>query len=638
MCGLAGFLWRGRAIAQPEEVVRAMGAALTHRGPDDDGLWLDDVAGVALAFRRLAILDLSPAGAQPMVSADGRYVLVFNGEIYNAGDLRAQLAPHPWRGHSDTEVLLEACARWGASGALRAAEGMFALALWDRHKRCLTLARDRLGEKPLYYGRFGECLAFASELKALRRHPAFDPTVDRDALAAYVRHGWLPHPRTIHAAVRQLPPAHFLVIDAQGRERLEPYWSARIAASVPAAAASQSLDEELERRLSSAVARCLRADVPVGLFLSGGVDSSAIAALASEHGGIEQAFTLSFAGTNVDETDHARTLAGRIGIRHTIVPVDGAQARDLVASLPAVYDEPFADLAALPLLLLSRAAGRQVRVVLSGDGADELFGGYGIYGSVLRQWRRTRWLPGRRLLAGLAHRLPVAMLDACGTRLGRAHDRRSYPGRRLKTALDRLAAPTPAALLDQFRTLWRGVPPTVLGTTPGPFDPPHSLPPEAGRQIMLRDLLGYLPDDLCVKTDRATMAHGLEARMPFLDRQLVEFSWRLPDPLTGGPGPVKAALRRVLNRRGLGDIVNRPKQGLEVPAGAWLRNELRDWAEDLLDPVRLRDDGFFRPADIMGCWGDHLNGRRDWSNELWTVLMFQAWLHAEQPVPASPVH
>jgi asparagine synthase (glutamine-hydrolysing) len=633
MCGIAGFIrWR-RPGGEMAATAQAMAAELVRRGPDDGGVWLNEAAGLALAFRRLAIIDLSPAGHQPMTSACGRYTLIFNGEIYNAEDLRRDLGAQAWRGHSDTEVLLEAMARWGAEATLARLDGMFALALWDRDRWTLTLARDRFGEKPLYWGWCGTTFLFGSELKALARHPDFQAAPDPDALAAYLRWGWFPQPASPFRAIRALPPGHRLDLASDappGGERIAPYWSARTVATQaqPFQGDFAAATDELERRLSQSVARRLRADVPVAVFLSGGIDSSLLASLASETAPGLKSYTIAFDQATVDESRHAAEVARALGLDHTELPVGETDALALVPELPHLLDAPLGDPAALPLALLSRLAGREVRVALSGDGADELFGGYATHRAVARDWSRLSHLPGRRALGALLGWLPARNLDALAVSLAdlTGRRRRSHPGLRLAKLAQILSAPAPAALTGCHRGFWRGLPPRVAGAAPlaTAWDDPFTLT-DAAAEAMLTDARTYLPDNLCVKTDRVTMAASIETRLPFLDHTLAAFAWSLPTAFKLAPDGGKAVLRAVLDRR-LPGISGRPKHGLEVPVGSWIKGALRDWAGDLLSPARLKAQGLIDPAPVALAWSEHQSGRKDWSNELWIALMLQAWL------------
>ncbi|MBR9973050.1 asparagine synthase (glutamine-hydrolyzing) [Magnetospirillum sulfuroxidans] len=637
MCGFAGFLDTKSATADRARVVGAMADTLVHRGPDDRGQWVDDNAGIALGFRRLSIIDLSPHGHQPMASRDGRWVVVFNGEIYNHGQLRDRLEPVEWRGHSDTEILLEAIARWGVERALALSDGMFAIALWDRLEHTLYLARDRIGEKPLYWSHHGGTWMFGSELKALAVHPAFDDSLDRDALAQYMRLGWVPTPGSIYAQAQKLPPGTVMTIKGD-QQVIRSYWSAieraqTVAGSFTGGAAAAA--ERLNQLLRSSIALRMQADVPVGVFLSGGIDSSVTAAIMQELSPTPvHSFTIGFDAAGYDESPYARAVADHLGTRHTEIRISDDDALALVPHLPAIWDEPFADPAQLPTALLAQITRRDVTVALSGDGADELFGGYGIYRSIPRDWSRLtatpHWL---RSLARAGRMVPPGLINAvAGLAALGGRKRRSYPGFRLRKALENLETDGIGQMLGQHYSRWRGMPPTVLGAQDR-----DSLYTDSRRQpnlgdpaltVMVLDALGYLPDDLCVKTDRATMAASLEARLPFLDHAIVEFAWSLPTALKINAEHGKTVLRDVLYRYAPQSLVDRPKMGFEVPVGRWLTGRLRDWADDLLSEDRLRRQGLFNARLLARCWSDHRSGRKNWQTELWHALMAQAWLAA----------
>ena len=638
MCGFAGFLDIGSDTPDRARVVSAMADTLVHRGPDDAGVWTDDDAGIALGFRRLAILDLSPQGHQPMQSRDGRWVVSFNGEIYNHVELRARLAPVEWLGHSDTEVLLEAVARWGVDKALASFDGMFAIALWDRLERVLYLARDRIGEKPLYWARAGGSLLFGSELKALRRHPAFDRTIDRDALAVYLRLGWVPAPHTIYAGARKLAPGCVMAIKGES-ESVRAYWSATERARAVAGTFTggrAAAAERLNQLLRASVSLRMQADVPVGVFLSGGVDSSLTCAIMQElSAGPVHTFTVGFDQQGYDESPYARAVAEHLGTVHTELRVTDEEALALVPRLPAIWDEPFADPAQLPTCLLAEVTRQSVTVALSGDGADELFGGYGIYRSIPADWQRLGTTPAwSRRLAALMAALPAGPLNAlAGLAALGGRKRRSYPGYRFRKAFETLSAGSIPELLGLHYARWRGMPPLVPGATPATTvytDPArHPDLADPALTVMVMDALGYLPDDLCVKTDRATMAASLEARLPFLDHAVVEFAWSLPTAMKIEGNAGKAVLRDVLYHYVPRELVDRPKMGFEVPIGRWLSGRLKGWADDLLSEDLLRRQGLLDARLLAGCWRDHRSGAKNWQTELWHALMFQAWLQAE---------
>ena len=647
MCGIAGVLG-GRATSGEDRaaLVASMAGALAHRGPDGTGAWTDGTTGVALGHTRLAVVDLSPAGAQPMTSADGRWVLAFNGEIYNHRELRRRLAQlgTGFRGTSDTEVLLEAAAAWGPEKALDETNGMFALALWDRTQRRLLLARDRMGEKPLYYGRAGDAFVFASELKALRRHPGFVPDLDRAALTLYLRHGFVPAPHSVYSGVRKLPPGCLLWVDGSGQAgQPQPYWHVDEAATrgqrdgwhgSPAEAV-----DELARLAGDAVALRMRADVPVGAFLSGGIDSSLVVALMGAHSPHPvRTFTIGFDEPAYDESAHARAVAGHLGTEHTELVVTPAEAQRIVPSLAEIYDEPFADSSQIPSCLLAALTRRHVTVSLSGDGGDELFAGY------------DRYLLHDRMVRGIAAvpgwlRAPAAR--ALQSRDPAAWERALAPARPLTA---RLAAPGrlgerihrfggllaggPDDLYRRLVSAWQDPARVVLGAEepPDAFPvPPPALPGRGSARLRHADQRQYLPDDLLVKVDRATMAVSLEARVPLLDHRLVEFAWRLPEPMLVRGGRGKWILRELLARHVPRERFERPKMGFGVPIGDWLRGPLRPWAEDLLDEPRLRDQSLLDAGVVRAVWLAHRDGRADHSARLWAVLMLQSWVDRWMP-------
>ena len=671
MCGFAGLLTPAPLPTDRlEHRASAMASRLAHRGPDDASVWADGPAGIGLAHRRLAVLELSPAGRQPMHSASGNLVLAFNGEIYNHAELRAELAggagaAPAWRGHSDTETLLAGFERWGVQATLRRAVGMFALALWDRRTRTLTLARDRFGEKPLHYGWVGGAFVFGSELKALRAHPGFDNPVCRAALADYLRFGCVPAPRTIHQGVFKLEPGCLLAVQGRAPERtpvlpprapsvvgtldLSRWWS--LADAVVAGARAPLRDEtealdELEARLSDAVRLQSLADVPLGAFLSGGVDSSAVVALMQRQAARPvRSFTVGFEESGFDESPHARAVARHLGTEHHEIFVTAAQARELIPRLPAIWDEPFADSSQIPTLLVCQAARRELTVALSGDAGDEVFGGYNRYLWGPRLWRCLRLLP-YPLRQALARALRAGSPAAWDRLLGHAGVLR--PGEKLHKLAHALRGARSVDDLyanlvgdaDWAARLVRGAPaadPGAASAGPaaafGPVAPGHAAALAAlddpRARMMFLDTLGYLPDDILCKVDRAAMSVGLETRAPFLDHRVVELAWRLPMSMKIRDGTGKWALRQLLYRHVPRELIERPKAGFAIPVGQWLRGPLREWAEGLLSESRLRSEGYLEPGPVREAWQQHLGGRYDWTARLWGVLMFQAWVEGE---------
>jgi asparagine synthase (glutamine-hydrolysing) len=646
MCGIAGVL---AARAVKPEVAEAMARTLAHRGPDDEGIWLETDRSVAFGHRRLAIVDLSAQGHQPMLSDCRRYALTYNGEIYNYRELRARLDDgSPWRGHSDTEVILRAFARWGPERALESFVGMFALALWDRQARTLYLARDRLGEKPLYYASTDDGLVFGSELKALRAHPSFRSEIDRDVLPLLLRHGYIPAPHSIYRHCWKLEAGAFVAIsrDASGQVRLgKParYWDATAAAAAGMAAPFQGSDHDaiarLDALLREAVGLQMVADVPLGAFLSGGIDSSTVVALMQAQSERPvKTFTIGFELDKYDEARHAREVAKHLGTDHTELYVTPAEALSVIPLLPTMYDEPFADSSQIPTYLVSRLARREVTVSLSGDGGDELFGGYSRYALGEQLLDRSIRAPAL-LKRGIALSIEQVSPQGWDAAIGGATTlmRRRTPTQVSGHRLHRLAAVLRA---DNFGAMYRAMvsqwqhPAEVVQSAREPetlFTRPESweqVPDTLGR-MMLCDTITYLPDDLLVKVDRAAMAVALESRVPFLDHRVVEFAWTLPRRLRVRDGKGKWILRQVLRRYVPDPLVHRPKMGFGVPLDSWLRGPLREWAEALLEPRRLQREGFFDAAGIRLKWDEHLSGRYDREHYLWSVLMFQAWLAAQ---------
>lgn len=650
MCGIAGLFTVDRV---DPALLKRMAGTIAHRGPDGEGIWSDEEAGIGFVHRRLAILDLSPQGNQPMRSADGRFVICFNGEIYNHGEIRAELeelgrAPAGgWRGHSDTEILLQAIVAWGLETALSKAAGMFAFALWDHQERRLHLARDRFGEKPLYYGWAGRDLVFGSELKALRCHPKFDPTIDRNALRAFAARTYIPAPRSIYRNIFKLPPGTILSLSAaalsepltdppeEGRSgtlQLHRYWSYRDV--VREGLADPILDEAealelLERALAGAIEGQSFADVPVGAFLSGGIDSSTVVAMYQKYSSQPvRTYSIGFEESGFDEAIHAKAVAKHLGTVHHEHYVTVQEARDVIPLLPGMYDEPFADSSQIPTFLVSRFARRDVTVALTGDGGDELFGGYNRHVIAPRLWQQFRRFPRpfRALVAGPFSRLPPALWSG----LGQLVDRNSQPflGSRVQKGL-RVAQSAGSAddVYLSFLNEWSQEENPVLGS-----DGDRGFDLELGEgaadavRMMYCDAVSYLPDDILAKVDRASMAVALETRVPFLDHRVAAVAARIPLAMKINGRRGKHILRQLLGRELPPALFERPKAGFAVPVGDWLKGPLRPWAEDLLDPGKLSAEGWFDAAIVQRRWRDHLAGRRDSSPALWAILMFQSWL------------
>jgi len=625
MCGIAGVF--GGSVRIEPQIVRRMAAALAHRGPDDEGVWVDADAQIGLGHRRLAIVDLSAAGHQPMASPAGRFVITFNGEIYNHLDLRRQLRaeekePH-WRGHSDTETLLAGFDSWGIKETLQRASGMFALAVWDKASRALILARDRIGEKPLYYGRAkgpDSPFLFASELKALHRHPAFESEIDREALGLLVRYLAIPAPRSIFRGVSKLMPGTMLTL-AQGQVEpaSEVYWSAadiaRSGLANPIPSDAEAAADELERVLERAVGRQMMADVPLGAFLSGGVDSSTVVAVMQKLSARPvQTFTVGFHENAFNEAPYAKAVAKRLGTDHTELYVSPEEAREVIPRLPAMYDEPFADASQIPTHLVSALARRQVTVALSGDGGDELFGGYGRYVLTAKWGKRFGAIPRplRASAARVLRNVPAAQ---------------KIRGKLLKSA-SMLASNSQDEAYDLMLSQWPDPALCVIGAVGSKTSLGNGIEGLDGiDRMMAQDLLDYLPNDILAKVDRAAMAVSLETRVPLLDPEVIQFAWRLPLDFKIRGGTTKWLLRQALYRHVPRELIERPKMGFGVPLDSWLRGPLREWAEDLLDERRLDDESYFHPQAVRKVWDAQLGGQ-DNGFKLWTVLMFQTWLEA----------
>jgi asparagine synthase (glutamine-hydrolysing) len=661
MCGLTGFFSDKR---RPDPTtLSAMADAMVHRGPDDSGSWVDVEAGIAMAHRRLSILDLSPAGHQPMVSASGRLVLVFNGEIYNHLELRKNLPEQAWRGHSDTETLLAGFETWGVEPTLKKSVGMFAISLWDREERVLTLARDRMGEKPLYFGWNRGSFLFASELKALRASPEFEREINRNALMLLMRHNYISAPHSIYRGIFKLWPGTVLTVTGKGRGNcpwpidappFEPYdqdgvtlhwyWSLREVAergqSHPYVGMGDDAIDELERVLTDAVLSQQISDVPLGALLSGGVDSSVIVALMQARAsGPVKTFTIGFAEGDYNEAIHAKAVANHLKTDHTELYVTPDDALAVIPRLPNLYDEPFADSSQIPTFLVAQMARQHVTVSLSGDAGDELFGGYNRYFLTNSIWKKIGWMPaaGRDALARAITSVSPSRWDRLYSAIApfvSTKRRSARVGDKAHKLAEILPAATREAIYRNLVSHWKTPANVVLGgqepLTALTNAASHARLPEFEHHMMFLDAISYLPDDILVKVDRAAMGVSLETRVPFLDHRVVELAWRLPLTLKIRKGQAKWVLREVLYKYVPRELIERPKMGFGIPIDSWLRGPLQGWAEALLAEDRLKREGFFIPDPIRRMWGEHLSGRRNWQYHLWDVLMFQGWLEAER--------
>lgn len=653
MCGIAGFWQTKRGDEHPVEVLKEMGASLSHRGPDDSGSFYDPSAGVGLAFRRLSILDLSPAGHQPMDSASGRLTIIFNGEVYNFEEIRRELGPdYKWRGHSDTEVILEAIERWGIEPAVKRFVGMFALAVWDRLERKLFLVRDRLGIKPLYYGFVGGDFVFASELKAIREYPGFQGVIDRGTLALFMRHNYVPTPHCIYRGFFKLPPGHILALSsANGEPVLFCFWSvvdvARAGVASQLQGSEAEIISELEQKLRQAVGLRMISDVPLGAFLSGGVDSSAVVALMQAQSNRPvKTFTIGFHEDEYNEAAHAKRVAAHLGTNHKELYLTAEEARNVIPMLPRMYDEPFADSSQIPTYLVSKLARQTVTASLSGDGGDEIFGGYQRYFLIHSLWNSIYRTPKpiRRTTAHLIRAFSPAAID----RIYGWVKPLTPPGKRLSAVGEKahklapyLSSDDPRSIYMEALSHWN---PSEVVNDSSELNPVQQFfescawLPNLEEQMMVTDTANYLPDDVLTKVDRASMAVSLEARVPLLDHRVVEFAWRLPLHFKVRGKVGKWALRQVLYRYVPQELIERPKMGFGVPVDSWLRGPLRAWAEDLLSADSLGQQGFFNVPLIRQKWTEHLSGSRNWQYLLWDVLVFQDWVaHTGEPTTAQAV-
>jgi asparagine synthase (glutamine-hydrolysing) len=645
MCGITGFLdlTLSNSADECRAIVTRMNDCLAHRGPDDEGTWVDREMGIVLGHRRLAIIDLSPEGHQPMVSACGSYIIVYNGEIYNFKSIRKELeqigvAPN-WRGHSDTEVMLAAISHWGLEKALERFNGMFAFALWDRKDRVLYLARDRLGEKPLYYGWMDKVFLFASELKALQVHPAWRGEINREALPLLLRHDYVPAPYSIYKGIHKLMPGTLLSLplSAKAGEIPEPvaYWSAKAAAEqgtmAPFTGTETEAIDKLDQLLRDAIKLRMEADVPLGTFLSGGIDSSTVVALMqAQSERAVKTFSIGFHEDGYNEAEYAKAVAQHLGTAHTELYVTPEETMAVIPRLPTLWDEPFSDPSQVPTFLVSQLARQHVTVSLSGDGGDELFGGYNRYFWGRRIWKNIGWMPYslRSLMAKGLISLSPQLFNR-----GPLHKlKQPQMVDKLQKLAEIVAVDSQEDMYKQLISDWK-YPESALLNVKEPLTVVSDKQqwaklPDLTQWMMYLDLVTYLPDDILVKVDRASMGVSLESRVPLLDHRLVEFAWQLPLSFKIHQNQGKWLLRQVLYRYVPKELIERPKMGFAIPIDKWLRGPLREWAEALLNPARLQREGFFNHAVIQEKWLEHLSGKRNWQYCLWDVLMFQAWLEA----------
>jgi len=648
MCGLTGFLFNNYPSEKWQSALKDMSQTMVHRGPDDCGIWFDARTGVGLAHRRLSIIDLSQEGHQPMTSHSGRYVIVYNGEIYNFEELRKMLSAEnfEWRGHSDTEVVLAAIETWGVEKAVGRFIGMFAFGLWDKNERDLYLCRDRLGIKPLYYAYTGKCLLFASELKALRKNPIFTATINRNAVSLFIRYSYIPSPYSIYQNAWKLEPGHILKISidlVNKQKKLPesyPYWDARSLVVNAQNKQNETINEDetikkLESLMLDAVNLRMISDVPLGAFLSGGVDSSTIVALMQAQSPIPvRTFTIGFHEDGYNEAEHAKAVARHLRTDHTELYVSPQKALSVIPEMPALYDEPFSDVSQIPTFLLSKLTRQFVTVSLSGDGGDEVFGGYNRHFWLTKIFRKVGWIPSeirKIILAGL-QTIPPPYWDSLFKYFGFLFPsgyRVDTPGDKINKLMAILAQSNQHTMYISLLSHWQkpdtilidGVQPKTKITNTSEHPPIK----EFIHSMMYLDLMTYLPDDILTKVDRASMGVSLEARVPMLDHRVVEFAWTLPLSFKVRDGQGKWILRQILYKYVPKTLIERPKAGFAVPIDSWLRGPLRDWAESLLDPCRIKQEGYFRSNSIQTIWKQHLSGKRNWQYQLWDILMFQAW-------------
>lgn len=647
MCGFVGIMTRNKSLLD-YNFINNMTNSIDHRGPDDSGFWSNKTAGISLGHRRLAILDLTSAGHQPMHSPSKRYVLVFNGEIYNHGEIRSQLGRHSWIGTSDTETLLTAIERWGIRKTIELCVGMFAFAIWDNSEEELILGRDRMGEKPIYYGwqnnGKNSCFLFSSELKALKNHPSFMPKVDRKALSLFIQYSYVPTPHSIYQDVFKLKPGHLLRVSLSKRSPvIEQYWSfikiAKSSITSKFYETENNVVNKLESLLKSVIKQKMVADVPVGAFLSGGVDSSIITAIMQSQSNTPiNTFTVGFSEEIYNEAMYAKTIANHLGTKHTELYITPQQALEVIPNLPSLYCEPFADSSQIPTFLVSKLAKEKVTVAVTGDAGDELFGGYNRYTLTKEFWGKISNSPfwARSLIASTMSSLSPNAWNIIANSINSIIPkslRLNNPGEKIHKAAKVM---TNKEFDDFYLSLVTHCKPKEIVIGNYEENPVLNYKKSDFKlfddveKMMMIDTMTYLPDDILVKVDRASMAVSLESRIPFLDHRIVDFAWRIPQSMKINNNKSKWILRQILQKYVPQNLIERPKMGFSVPIDSWLRGPLRDWAESLLDENRLKHDGFFHPEPIRSKWQEHLSGRKNWQHFLWNVLMFQSWLNTQE--------
>ncbi len=640
MCGIVGFLNKNthnhtHKIADSAKLIATMTDRLAHRGPNDGSTWINQKAGIALGHRRLSIIDLSSTGKQPMHSQNGDYIIVYNGEIYNFIELKKQLTAknHHFYGQSDTEVILALISEYGFETALQRMSGMFALALWDNKNKTLSLARDRIGEKPLYYGIINNTFVFGSELKALQAYPNFNNPINRKSLMLFMQYGYVPTPHSIYEEIYKLTPGTTLTISASTLHTLptpKTYWSAIDIAQTNLANNLELTDvqaiETTDQLLNAIIQKQMIADVPIGAFLSGGIDSSLIAALMQANSSQPiKTFTIGFHDQAYNEAHFAKAIAKHLHTDHTEFYVDAQQALSIIPQLPSIYDEPFADSSAIPTILLAQLTKQQVSVCLSGDGGDEIFGGYNRYLLAQTLWQKLSYLPYHIRLS-----IQKLLLSISPSRWHQLLKFTTIPmiGDKLHKFASIVAIKSPALFYQQLISQW----PNANNLVKNQIISNHqTLLQEIEsmnfiEKMMITDTISYLPDDIMVKIDRATMAVSLESRAPYLDHQLIELMWKLPLHMKIRNSTSKWLLRQILYKYVPQHLIDRPKMGFGIPLDVWLRGPLRDWAESLLNKALIEQQGYLQAAPILEKWQEHLSGKRNWQYQLWTVLMFQAWM------------